>query len=391
MTSVWVSSVATMSAGSSAGSGATTTSVVPYEEAPYEEAPYEREAQDGGRAGRVEPQVGGQRLRPGAPLQKPGQQGPGERQVLGEFPAAAHQVERGDPGGTQQRLARAFGQWRRALLYPDGAQLPVPGPDGHREPAADPQLGVAVDADHLVAGAQVMEHAPLAQLRQVRLRSLPAEDGASPQVVDLVGVGGAGVRQHPVGGVLDADDAAGEDGGGLGEREQVALLGPLPEVARCRVVKGGAGQRVHLFPACFAAQGEQGDFGLGGSLAEGRRLFGTVQSDHDGGGPIAPGGPQRGMSGPATGTDDEDQLARPSGRRVLGVEQGDAADLDVQSGGSGLHLHQRITQGHQQLAQADARCGRRYRGRRYRGRRYCGRIHGRRLCCRLCWGATPER
>ncbi len=215
----------------------------------------------------------------------------------------------------------------------------------------------------------MLEHAPLAQLRQIPFRPLPAEDGAPAQVVRLVGVGGARVGQHPVRGVLDADDSAGEDGGGLGEREQVALPGPMSGVVRRGVVEGGPGQRVHLLPACFAAQREQGDPGLGSSLGERRGLAGPVQLDHDGGGSVPPGGPQRGESGPATGTDHEDQLARLCGGRILGIEQRNPTDLDVQPGGGRLHLHQRVTQHHQQLTQADARCG----------GGHCGRIHDRRL------------
>ncbi|MEI5130936.1 hypothetical protein RB199_00675 [Streptomyces libani] len=200
---------------------------------------------------------------------------------------------------------------------------------------------------------------------------MPAQDGPPPQVIDLVVVGGAGVGEHAVGRVLDADDAAGEDGGGLGEREQIALLGPLAGAPLRRTLQRRPGQRVHLFPARFTAYGQQRDARLDGGRTERRGLPGSVQLDRHGSGPVASAGPQRGERRAAPCAYGEDQLAGVGHRRVLGVEQRDAADLDVQPVGRGLQLHQGLAQRHQQLAQADARTGWRCHG---------SWIHDRRLC-----------
>ncbi|MDC7340517.1 hypothetical protein PQR15_33780 [Streptomyces lydicus] len=96
-----------------------------------------------------------------------------------------------------------------------------------------------------------------------------------------------------------------------------------------------------------------------------------VQLDRDGGRAVTSAGPQRGERGTAAGAYREDQLAGAGYRRVLGVEQGDAADLDLQTGGRGLQFDQGLTQRHQQLTQADAGAGWRCRGSWFHDRRLC--------------------
>ena len=83
-------------------------------------------------------------------------------------------------------------------------------------------------------------HSP--QVAQVVGGALPAEDGEPAQLVDLPVVAvGAGVGEHPAGGVLDADDAVGEQRDGLGEREQVVgPRGSRPRRARPRRATPGA-------------------------------------------------------------------------------------------------------------------------------------------------------
>ncbi len=312
--------------------------------------------QHGGRAAHVQTQVGGQRLGAGGALQQTGEQGPGEPDVGGQLPAAAHQLGGRDARGADQRLLRQRGQRLRALLHPDGAERLRPGPDADGQAAAQAELGVRLDRDRGVRAAQVLEDAPLAELGQVRLRALPAEDGEPAQVVDLVGVGGAGVGQHPAGGVLDRDDAVGEHGDGLGEGEEVARVG-LGGAGRVRGVRAGddrPGQRVQVLPAGLAAHRQQGHARLGGGLAQRVGLAGAVQLDRDGGRAGPAGGAQGGEGGAAAGADREDELAGGGGRRVLRVEDRDVAHRDVQPLRGGLEFDQGLAEGHQQLAERQA-------------------------------------
>lgn len=93
--------------------------------------------------------------------------------------------------------------------------------------------------------------------------------------------------------------------------------------------------------------------------------------------PSRPCGPQCGERGTAACPYREDQLTGAGDRRILRVQQCDAADLHVQSGGCGLEFHQGLAQRQQQLAQADS-------GRGWRCRR--GWIHDRCLCrVRVAW------
>ena len=59
-----------------------------------------------------------------------------------------------------------------------------------------------------------------------------------------------GVGEHPAGRVLDADDAVGEQGDGLGEREKVVGPGALARVEHAR------GERLQAFPAHVRRHGD---------------------------------------------------------------------------------------------------------------------------------------
>jgi hypothetical protein len=124
----------------------------------------------------------------------------------------------------------------------------------------------------------------------------------------------------------------------------LALLGALAGASLRRVLQGRPGNGVDLLPARVAAYREQGDSRFHGGLGEGGGLAGSVQLDRHGGCSVPPGGTQRGGGGTTPGADREDQLTGVTDRCVLGVEQGDAADLDVQPGGCRLQLHQGLAQ-----------------------------------------------
>ncbi len=91
--------------------------------------------------------------------------------------------------------------------------------DADRPARPQTELGTFVDADHVVAGAQRVEDAPLADPCQVLGRACAPEDRQPPQLVGLV-VGG-GVGQHVRLRILDADHAVRPVGDRLGEAEQV--------------------------------------------------------------------------------------------------------------------------------------------------------------------------
>jgi hypothetical protein len=148
--------------------------------------------------------------------------------------AAVRRRRRGQPrqhprrqhGPAAQHVLGVVGQRLGSLLQPDGARKPgratIAGRgqvDAHGEPRPQAQFGAFGDAHHVAAGAQRVEDAPLADPLEVLRRPGAAEDRQPPQLVGL-GIGG-GVRQHVRGGILDADQAAGAVGDGLGQREKV--------------------------------------------------------------------------------------------------------------------------------------------------------------------------
>ena len=172
----------------------------------------------------------------------------------GSRATAADEVPGRDAGRADEHVLGARRERLRALLHPDRAQRARARVDADRQPAPDAELGVLVDAHDLLARAQPVEHAPFAQVAQVVRGTLPAEDGQPAQLVDLAVVAvGAGVGEHPAGRVLDADDAVGEQGDGLGEREQV--VGPRA-LAR---VEHACGERLQALPADVRRHGEQRD------------------------------------------------------------------------------------------------------------------------------------
>ena len=169
-----------------------------------------------------------------------------------------------------EHVLGARGERLRAFLHPDGAQHARPRVDADREPAPHAELGVLVDPHDLLARPQPVEHAPLPQVAQVVGGALPAEDGEPAQLVDLPLVAvGAGVGEHPAGGVLDADDAVGEQRDRLGEGEQV--VGPR---GFARVEHSG-GERLQALPAHVHRYGEQRDPRLHGGRPQRFPLVGV--------------------------------------------------------------------------------------------------------------------
>ncbi len=171
----------------------------------------------------VQPERAGHQVGARPPVEQAGDQIPLPPAAGRLLAAAADEVSGRHPGGADQHVRRALGERLSPLLHPDRAELARARVDADRQPAPDAQLGVLVDVHDVLAGAQPVEDAPLAQHPQVVRGALAAEDREPAQLVDLRGVGvRAGVGEHPARGVLDADDAAGEQRDRLGEREQVA-------------------------------------------------------------------------------------------------------------------------------------------------------------------------
>ena len=105
--------------------------------------------------------------------------------------------------------------------------------DADREARSQPQFGSLVDADHVAAGAQRVEDAPLADPLEVFRRACPTQDRQPPQLVGLVV--GRRVGQHVRLRVLDADHAVGAVGDRLRQTEQVGA-GVVQRVAAVAVV-----------------------------------------------------------------------------------------------------------------------------------------------------------
>ena len=174
---------------------------------------------------------------------------PGRRRAT-----APYEMPGGDAGRAHEHVLGARGERLCAFLHPDGAQHARPRVDADREPAPHAEIGVLVDPHDLLARPQPVEHAPLPQVAQVVGGALPAEDGEPAQLVDLPLVAvGSGVGEHPAGGVLDADDAVGEQRDRLGEGEEV--VGPR---GFARVEHPG-GERLQALPAHVHRYGEQRD------------------------------------------------------------------------------------------------------------------------------------
>ncbi len=257
----------------------------------------------------------------------------------------------GHPGRAEHHLGRPLRERRGALLHPDRAELALPGVDAHREPAPDAQLGVLVDLDDVLAGAQPVEHTPLAQHPQVVLRALAAEDRAPPQLVDLRGVAvGAGVGEHPARGVLDADDAAGEQRDRLREREQVTFtVGDV--LARAAVVEHVAGQRLQPLPSHVRPHEQQCQPRVRGRGPQ--RVHGPARLHRDGCRAAAGLRAHGGDRVPTASADHEDQLTGMAVGLVVGVDDGQPREGDVEPGGGDGHLDERLAE----RAQQPAECG----------------------------------
>ena len=275
----------------------------------------------------------------------------------------------GDAGRADEHVLGARRERLRAFLHPDRAQHARPRVDADREPAPHAELGVLVDPHDLLARPQPVEHAPLPQVAQVVGGALPAEDGEPAQLVDLPVVAvGAGVGEHPAGGVLDADDAVGEQGDGLGEGEQV--VGPRGSrsrrALRRRATPGAPSARPPVRRAARPPPRRRPPVALparrrtrpprrrpptgrrGRAVRRGRR----PDLHRDRRRPCGARRPHEGHGVAAPGADDEDEAAAVLVGRVLGIDDGQAADRHVEARGRGQHRDQRLADGREELAQS---------------------------------------
>ena len=118
--------------------------------------------------------------------------------------------------------------------------------DADREAGSQPQLRTLGDPDHIAAGAQRVENAPLPDPFQVFWRACPTQDRQPPQLVGFVA--GRGVGQHVRVRVLDADHSARAVGDRLRETEQVGA-GVIQRVAAVAMVfEGMVDQLVEQLP-----------------------------------------------------------------------------------------------------------------------------------------------
>ena len=276
----------------------------------------------------------------------------------------------GDAGRADEHVLGARGERLRALLHPDRAQHARPRVDADREPAPHAELGVLVDPHDLLARPQPVEHAPLPQVAQVVGGALPAQDGEPAQLVDLPLVAvGSGVGEHPAGGVLDADDAVGEQRDRLGEREEV--VGPRGfarvEHSARRATPGAPSAR----PTGTASSATPASTAAARSASRSSAYAATASPPADGppsvglfgataaptftataAAPAAPAARTRRTASRPAGADDEDEAAAVLVGRVLGIDDGQAADRHVEARGSGQHRDQRLADGREELAQS---------------------------------------
>ncbi len=269
------------------------------------------------RGRRIEPVRAGHQLGRDPAGQQPGDQvGAG-----GAAGAPAHQVPGGDPGGPEQRLLGPRGERDGALLHPDRAQPARAGVDAGGQPAADPQLGVLVDAHDALAGADPVEHAPLAQQPQVVGRPLPAEHREPAQLVGRDAVG-AGVGEHPAAGVLDAHQPAGEQPRRLGQREQLAGAGVG--------LQHLAGELLDVVPAGVVPDGDDGGPARG-AAQQLRVRPARLDGDGDGAAPVHRAHGGQGVA--PTCADDQHEPARVVVGLVVGIDDGEPGDRRVQAAG----------------------------------------------------------
>ena len=306
----------------------------------------QQERHDGGGPRRVGSDLAGDGLPGDPPVQHPGQQVLPQPQAGAGGVAMLHEIQRDNPSRPEQGPVGVLGQRLAAFLHPHRAQRLGAGVDADRDPALDAQLRPLVDVHDVLARAKPLVDAPFAEHLQVRFRPLPAQDGQPAQLVDFVG--GPRVRQHAVGGVLDADAAAGQRRDGLGQREQVAEhLAGIGVGGASGSADHVAGQRFQLFPAHLGADIQQGDAGVGGGLPQ---RFGVL--DGDGGGTAFAGGAHVAGGRPAAGADHQHEVAGAGVGGVVGVEDDHVAHLGVEAVGRGQHLDERLAECEQQLLDA---------------------------------------